>query len=228
MRLKNYRGNADDYPDPGEGVQLQLTLGNSGNGAGERVTGVLSSPASSVIVPLNTATWPDIGPGSQENSEAPHFDLQIDPAYPCDASGQSVPLTLLVYTEGSERPEVLDFELPLGNPVPFSLFEDDLEPAPLPGWIYFSPSAAWTLKNSTDPQHNTSPTHSWFVPNWDFEATTVLRSPVFEDLPLNARLRFQHRFKTENDKDGGVLEYTIDAGASWHDINYDLANDTEK
>jgi hypothetical protein len=192
------------------------------------LTGVLSSSASNVSIPRPTVSWPDIGPGGQENSDAPHFDLQIDPSYPCDAAGQSIPLTLKLFSAGFERPEVLEFEMPLGAPVPFGVFDDNLEPAPQSGWGFFALTAPWTLKNSADPEHHTSPTHSWFVPNWEFAVQSKLRTPAFSELPTNSRLRFQHRFKTENSTDGGVLEYSLDGGLNWYDINHDLSSGEDK
>ena len=180
------------------------------------------------LSPANSGTWEELSGGGQENSDAPHFDLQIDPSYPCDAAGQSIPLTLKLFSAGFQRPEVLEFEMPLGAPVPFGLFDDNLEPAPQPGWVFFALTAPWTLKNSADPQHHTSPTHSWFVPNWEFAAQSKLRTPAFTELPANSRLRFQHRFKTENSTDGGVLEYSLDGGLNWYDINHDLASGEQK
>jgi hypothetical protein len=113
--------------------------------------------------------------------------------------------------------------------VPFSLFADDLEPEPQGGWVFFSPTGgSWSLLTSADPADHTSPVNSWHVPVWETALESRLLTPTFSDLPSNTRLRFQHRFKTENNTDGGVLEYSLDDGANWHDINHDLTTGEEK
>jgi lysyl endopeptidase len=72
-----------------------------------------------------------------------------------------------------------------------------------------------------------SPTRSWFVPNpnavSDRTLTTVNGLPVTASGP--AALSFFHRFDTEASTgtptlgyDGGVLEYSLDGGATWTDI----------
>jgi len=230
--VQDYRGNGDDYPDPGEAIELQLTLLNTGNSEATVVVGELTTSEDNVVIPLAVATWPDLEPGATGNSDAPHFDLQIDPAYPCDVVNQVVPLTLEVRNAQSFGSVLVEFDLQLGAPVPTPVFEDDMEPTSLPGWIYFSPSGAgWALNDSADPNDSTSPTHAWFVANSASAGQAPLTMPTQPPggglLGPQARLRFQHRFLTEDDTDGGVLEYSLD-GTSWYDINHDLSTGLPK
>jgi hypothetical protein len=230
--VQDYRGNGDDYPDPGEAIELQLTLLNIGNSEATLVTGELTTSAENVVIPNPVATWPNIEPGESGSSDAPHFDVQIDPAYPCAGLNQVLPMTLEVDNAQSFGSVVVNFDLQLGAPVPTSVFEDDLEPTFAPGWIYFSPSGAgWGLNDSEDPEDSTSPTRAWFVENSDEAGVSPLTMPTQPPgggpLGPRARLRFQHRFLTEEDTDGGVLEYSLN-GTEWHDITHDLSTGLPK
>jgi hypothetical protein len=46
----------------------------------------------------------------------------------------------------------------------------------------------------------------------------ILAAPVVIPAGSTAALSFFHRFDVENTFDGGVLEYSTDGGATWHDI----------
>jgi len=64
-----------------------------------------------------------------------------------------------------------------------------------------------------------SPTHSWFTPNESDTKHQALSLTTPVAIPIGgAELRFWHRPDTENNWDGGVLEYSTDGGSSWHDI----------
>lgn len=65
-----------------------------------------------------------------------------------------------------------------------------------------------------------SPPSSWFVPNATQVSDRRLTLNVPIDVPPNAPavLEFFHRYSTEANWDGGVLEYSLDGGTTWTDI----------
>jgi hypothetical protein len=99
-----------------------------------------------------------------------------------------------------------------------SCFEDfeasltDWLPAAGPGDSGTPPWAVTTADSHSAPR-------SWTVagPAQVSDQTLRVRTPIA--VPGGApRLRFWHRFDTEPGADGGVLEYSADGGASWHDV----------
>jgi len=76
-------------------------------------------------------------------------------------------------------------------------------------------TTAWAIVDTDS--HST--THSWFA-----EDLSSLKDQIVQgtDVDLTGapagELAFWHRYDTEPGYDGGVLEYSVDAGASWHDI----------
>jgi len=100
-----------------------------------------------------------------------------------------------------------------------SLFSDDLESG-TGNWTVDANTGANTWEWMDDAPNAHSGSHVYFAPD---SPTTqdhrlVTASPI--DLPANkpALLSFWHKFATESGWDGGVLEYSIDAGTSWFDI----------
>lgn len=97
------------------------------------------------------------------------------------------------------------------------LFSDDVEGGP----------ASWTVAGSGAGANfaivstaASSPTQSWFVP--DPSATSdrqlTLAAPIALAAGTNATLVFNHRYQSEQNWDGGVLEYSLDGGTTWSDI----------
>ncbi len=100
-------------------------------------------------------------------------------------------------------------------------FNDDLEPAPMGGWTFDVaqnnlPSPTWAL--TTDPNTN-SPTNAFAsdgtVP--DIKDDRLIAPP--QNLTVTSRLIFWHKFNFEDSYDGGVLEVSINGGATWVDID---------
>jgi len=63
-----------------------------------------------------------------------------------------------------------------------------------------------------------SPTHSWYAEDYDRLASFALTliNPVTAT-PGPLRISFDHRYETEANYDGGVVEYSINNGATWID-----------
>jgi hypothetical protein len=69
--------------EPGETIDVHVTVKNTGAGTGYDISGVLSSnlPAY-VTIETGTASWPDIPGGGSAVSEAPHFRVTAAPDTP--------------------------------------------------------------------------------------------------------------------------------------------------
>jgi hypothetical protein len=237
--LDDPAGNGNGFAEPSEEVELRISITNSGAGMATGVYGTLSTAMPGVTVTNDTATWRDLAPGATRTSEAPPFRVALDGDFPCDPAGKIIRLTLEVHYDQSSTPARMQLVATVGVPLPDEVFADDLEPEPLEGWRVFGfGGGGWNLIDSADPADYTSPTHSWYAEDVATASQATLLvpqqppnnpyTPMNEVLPHHARLRFQHRFLTENNIDGGVLEYSVSGGASWYDITYDMATGETK
>jgi len=77
-------------------------------------------------------------------------------------------------------------------------------------------TAPWSLAATS----SHSPSHAWFCADESRVKDQVLITGSALDLPAGrpATLLFWHRVDTEAGYDGGVLEYSVDGGAGWHDM----------
>jgi hypothetical protein len=199
-------GNGNGRVDPGETVLLRVGLTNEGTLSADQVEGTLSASHPSIGVPGALASWPSIGIGLEELSEAPAFSIFLPESWGC---GEPVDLTLDV-TAAEGGPWSLPFSLPTGLSVVNALFHDDVEP-PLSIWTAeaVSGSNPW-LPAPVDGQT------SWHVANPAAASESTLTLDTLANLPAGATLRFRHRVDTEAGYDGGVLEYSLN-GLSWFD-----------
>ncbi len=102
-----------------------------------------------------------------------------------------------------------------------AFFADDLESGP-DHWLTAAGSSAdsgtapWQLVDDLA----ASPTHAWFVAdeNRPKDQVLVLADELVVATDTAPTLSFWHFFDLEPFWDGGVLEYSLDGGASWHDI----------
>ena len=101
-------------------------------------------------------------------------------------------------------------------------FTDDLEGGPEPGWEVDTAANAlgplsptWAV--GSDPNAK-SPSSSWFsdATSLDLKDDRLVMPAV--DLTGASLLTFWHRFRFEPDFDGGVLEASVDDGATWSDV----------
>jgi len=112
----------------------------------------------------------------------------------------------------------------LENPASGNWAITDLLPTPEPDdvlhWIYPVPD------NSETGRFATSGVHNFWGIDWDFKMDSAIGMTKGIVLPPAARLQFNHSFDFEHgllsngtsaNLDGGVIEYSTDSGASWHD-----------
>lgn len=97
-------------------------------------------------------------------------------------------------------------------------FSDNVESGPA-NWTTSGTGAVganFAIVNSA----SSSPTQSWFAPNPGSISDRILTlaNPLNLAAGTNAVLEFSHRYVTERTYDGGVLEYSLDGGATWVDI----------
>jgi hypothetical protein len=73
-------GNGDSMLDPGERVELQITVESRTDVATEGLEAILSSPTPGITIHNQHADYPTLPAGGTAVSNAPHFSLTVDPA----------------------------------------------------------------------------------------------------------------------------------------------------
>ncbi len=203
-------GNGNGIAEPGETIVLEIDADNKGTLDASSVAGTLSSPDPLVTVTVAAAGWPSIPQGEFRRSLAPHFTFDLASDWVC---GDPVPLSL-DFT-AAEEPGAWNstFPIPTGTANVTTTFQDAMESG-VNGWTVqtLEGSLAWN-QTSADAA---SPTHSWFVQDIGTRADAVLVMPEIAGLPAGSELRFRHRYNTEANYDGGVLEYSA-GGGPWTD-----------
>ncbi len=208
--LDDGAGNGNGVAEPGETIVLEIDADNKGTLAASSVSGTLSSPDPLVTVTGAVALWPTIPQGEFRRSLAPHFTFDLAADRVC---GDPVPFSLDFTAAEAPGAWNSTFQVPTGTANVSNTFEDSMESG-ANGWTVetLEGSLAW---NQTTADAS-SPTHSWFVQGIGTRADSVLVMPRIESLPAGSELRFRHRFNTEANYDGGVLEYSANDGP-WSD-----------
>ncbi|UCF67786.1 MAG: trypsin-like peptidase domain-containing protein [Acidobacteriota bacterium] len=203
-------GNANGALDPGETIMLEVSIDNAANSGATSVAGTLTSSNTLVSITDDNADWPDVPGLEARASHPPHFTLTLDAAQPC---GEPVEFTLV--NTAAEDPGSWEstFGVDVGQSTVEQQYGDDMESGENGWtWVVLEGANQW-VQNEFDAN---SATHSWASPNIARRSDTVLLMPEQAPLPSDARLRFWQRYNTENNRDGGVLEYTTD-GSNWTD-----------
>jgi hypothetical protein len=93
-----------------------------------------------------------------------------------------------------------------------NLFFDDFETVPDVSW-FNSATSVWTIASG----FSTSGTHLFWGKDPDTARDSAISMNPNPTLPANARMQFNHAWDFEPYYDGGVLEYSLNNGASWAD-----------
>ncbi|GEM_PF-1219994 len=204
-------GNGNGVVDPGETFVLEIDSKNSGTLDATTVQGVLTSTTPAVTINDAQADWPNLAQGSVARSIAPHFNLTLASDHPC-----GTPLDFTLEMTATEDPGTWTstFEVPTGVAQVNEAFRDDMESG-VNGWTWqaLSGNNPWS-QVTTDAA---SPSTSWFVNDIDTVSDSVLLMSEVTALAADSELIFMHRINAETDYDGGVLEYSTDAGVTWID-----------
>jgi len=110
------------------------------------------------------------------------------------------------------RGGTVKIEIPTGTPSVVEIFREGVATGSA-AWTHLSSNDGWRRLDHAGPDGG----DAWRVANTEIavEASLVLSLPV--PIPPSTSLRFIHRYDTENVRDGGVLEYSVDGGNRWED-----------
>jgi subtilisin-like proprotein convertase family protein len=128
-------GNADGVVDPGEVVELVVTLANHGSGAASGVWAEATTDRPSYVTMIDDfAQWPDLASGEAQTSLAPHLQLEIDESTPC---GTVVAVDLdIVTAEGFTATRRFTFKVGTGGGQRLEYRKPgEQEPIPNPGTL---------------------------------------------------------------------------------------------
>lgn len=108
----------------------------------------------------------------------------------------------------------LTFRLRVNAPVAGDLyFDDDLEDG-ISKWNAALGLNMWSLTDDDAYSGN----YAWFAADPDNLSNQLLTLAQGLTIPDGAELRFRHKFVTEADFDGGVVELSNDGGLTWYDL----------
>lgn len=146
-------GNNNGVLDPGETGTLQITLRNFGRTAGTGVSATLSCANPAITIIDGTATFPNIIPGAQGVSVAPHFQVLAS-----GGAAGSIPFTLTIACS-EEDSQTSTFPLFIGPTL--TVYEQGFE-ASDGGWTHGGTVDDWrratprTKYSKPDPVHAAS------------------------------------------------------------------------
>lgn len=214
----------DPFVDAGEAVDLAVTIRNFPTAApASGITATLTSLSPSVVtITSGSASFADLGRGKFGSTIVP-FRIQGTAAAACSTTAT---LQLALAADGGYA-VVRTFDVRVGLDsvyVPTPTFLDDVESGSENGWKHYAYVNADDWTQSTNGNHTLGavPGHSWFTAAPPTGKDVSLEPPAF--IPSAGSVAtFWHRYDTEDDWDGVVLELSTDGGASWIDVG-DLTN----
>lgn len=119
MEISEVSGNGNGEVNPGETVDLSITLKNEGEGDGEEIHADLVSDDPYITIISATSSYPDIAPGDSGTSLSP-YRIEIAEECPADWSAN-----LILEIEAQNSYSVSDsFALPVGESLPEFLLGD--------------------------------------------------------------------------------------------------------
>ncbi|UCF81217.1 MAG: PKD domain-containing protein, partial [Acidobacteriota bacterium] len=218
-------GNFNGVVDPGETIDLDVTVFNFGNNDAFNVNGTLSTTTPGVTIPMNVAWVPNIPTGSSA-SLAP-FQFVVDPSVPC---GTFINFTLdLTYDDGfTPYSNSVSFVVQVGNGA--LVFADDMEGGDN-GWThYLISSDPFAIPPVTDgweqsTMRSSSNSTSWWSGTLDGPwHTSALETPDIDLTKVGgAVLSFNHWYDfgecgvIGDEYDGALVEVSV-GGGPWNQI----------
>lgn len=226
------RRHRSGFPDPGEEVDLIVTVGNLGDLAGSGIASALSTSVPGVTILDGLDTWPDLAPGAEAANEGV---LRFSADENQLACGDAVRFRLDLDAASGCVGEDSFFDVVLGDRR--AVFVDDFETDQ--GWALDAAGSTATAGHWTrgdpdgtgfQPEDDASEpgTLCWFTaPNPGGDGTddvdggvTILRSPVVDlsglsDAVLSYQRWFANRDLGEDQRDFFKADVSQDGGATW-------------
>jgi len=207
-------GNFNGLPEPGELIELTVTLANPGAESTGPLAATLSS-ADDLFFYRAETTYPALEPARAAVPPAQPFSFRIDRDWPC---GESVNLRL--EARFGSHAQAWEFNLPLGEALaPVVLLADGLE---TPNDLWRTDAAPgsttlWYRTTSTAHSHGGRGVWSTFglaQVNDDYLIWGPLGLPAGHDYTLS----FWHDFDFQEGYDGGLIEVSLD-GYTWTNLD---------
>jgi hypothetical protein len=206
VALDDSAGNGNGIPEPGETVDLSVTLENIGIGTATGVSALLSESDPYVTVTQNSSTYPSI-PQSGTGTSNSDYTIYISPSAP---EQYGVTFTLNISGDGG-----LSDTGTFGITISGDLFRDEMESGDSL-WTHSAGQGSddWAIVTEGSSH---SPTHCWFSSDaGSLKDDYLVTDPV--NLELNGELSFWHRYNMESGYDGCVIEISTDGGSNWTDL----------
>lgn len=156
--------------------------------------------------------------GCPENNVSPRIDIPVGLTYLNGGTFVANQVTFPSSTFAEGQSISYDFKAKLNNTVitPTSIFYDGVE-----GAAMFTASTSFGSMPtfSIDTIAPSFESKSWAVGDSAFpsDVALTLSTPIAIPATGNYSLHFNHQYKTEHAYDGGVVEFSINSGASWTD-----------
>lgn len=98
-----------------------------------------------------------------------------------------------------------------------AIFRDTMDPAAAAGWTSRADRGVndWQVRAAS--AYAFSPPNTWFTSDSDGIKDASLITPPLE-IPAGALMTFYHTYSFEETFDGGVIEISVDGGATWTDL----------
>jgi hypothetical protein len=229
-------GNGDGMLDPGERVEMRITVESRSDSAIDGLEAILSTPTPGVTVHNQHATYPTLPAGGQAVSDAPHFTLSVDPA----ACTTVIAFDLELRYGGTAR--LSTFQVRVGDLASGALLSDDMESdlgwSPDPGtasdgyWVREDPNGKQDgLGRPTNPEDDSSDpgVTCWVTGNASGgnasaddvdDGRVILLSPPFgESHMLSLGLTYDRWFYDDQGSANYMwIDVSNDGGANWTNL----------
>lgn len=227
-------GDADPYPEPGEILNLDVTIKNVGTGAVNNISGVLATSTPGIAIIKQSSNYPDLDVGESGVNDV-KFQFLVNQDFVC---GNEINFVLSLTS--SEGPFQLNFKIITGAPgSPEVVFSEDFESG-MGNWNAYDMCAGnlmWHLTTSCQsnlPNH-TIPTSAYYgidsacnydTGEWECGA---IESPVIDLSSYRGGvLDFNYYLSTEEfcDYDSATAQVSVDGGLSWTTVagNCEIGN----
>lgn len=209
-------GNGNGVAEPGESVDIIVSLANTGSATATNVFTNLSTDDPYITVNISSSNFGEIGPGEEKSSINP-FNISIAP----DCSNRYFPTFNLTITADNYSTSD-QFSILVATPG----FSDNIE-GELGEWNHYALTPGYTDEWHWETSRYQSPLHSWKCGGAGYSdyqnlVDAALVTPLIILMP-EARLTFWHwmdaeTYSTTEAWDGGIVEVSTDDGETWEQI----------